>query len=73
MGTLGPRASGNLTPLPGTSVPSGAHRVPPEGESTMQKEGPGPAVLLDKGGMEKQSLPTSPVKRLGGKSQSHSG
>lgn len=54
--------SDNLTPFAGTAVPSGGHRVSPEGESPMRKEGPVSGVMLDKGRMEKESLLTSSVK-----------
>ena len=66
MRTSGQRTSGNLSPLTGATVPSGAHTVSPEGEPSRKKEGSVSGVVLDKGGMEKQSVVTSPVKRLWG-------
>lgn len=52
--------SGNFTPLTGTTVSSGAHRISPE--SPMRKEGPVSGAVLDKDRMDKESLLTSPVK-----------
>lgn len=48
----------DLPSLTGTIVPSGAHRMSPEGESPMRMEGPVSVVVLDKGEMQKESLPT---------------
>lgn len=48
----------DLPSLTGTTVPSGAHRMSPEGESPVRMERPVSGVVLDKGGMQKESLPT---------------